>query len=239
MEFNYEIRYKKGKENHVADALSRPPLETYVNKIDFETLVANADGPTEEDIADLDNILKDLQRESDDIQTIHTSLGRVEINIPYTESAINVAKNQVIFESHSSCADAIIKHIQLFDNAKKRIYCNLPLGYSANEILKVLKEIIAPNTNVSIYFKKRTMERDILKIMRENFNETVKIRVTNKFLEDVEDTNEQTKFIQYYHKGKMKHRGINAVYESLKNYIIGPTWRQTSQRTLIIAKRAI
>lgn len=232
MEYDYEIRYKKGKNNQ-ADALSRIKLtENYVNTLNPDTtdidaeslLVHNDDEAVDLTQDELDELLEQLPEDSNQRDeevastgnTIHSANGDIEITIPYTEKILNLADHQIILDATRNLNTPIFIRKKIFD--KTRVSVTLPLTATWEIIVKALKDCLSPEKKNVIYFKHKNIERDIIKMLQESFVK-LKIEIANKIVQDIEKEDEQKEKIKYYHEGKTSHRGINEVYQSLrKNY---------------------
>ena len=185
-EFDYQICYKKGKQNTNADALSRVEINMTENEsvlenpgdIDEEInqYIRNEKNKnlTLEEVQGLKdiinpkiqnqnkiNIISDIQlrppREEDN-ETIHSALEDPILNIPITENCLNYYLNQIIFSQKNNGHYHVVK---------------------------------------SNPFKTKN-----------SYNHSYKLIKSNVFLNDVDNENRQKELIIYHHN-KTCHRGIN------------------------------
>ena len=173
--YNYEIIYKPGPQNKVADPLSR--IELHVN-------TSTNSGRNSNDTPDIQNLLKDIaflnenykpptprhpkndslfvnlddnENQQSDNETIHSNHdGNTTTNIPISETPINYAKNQIIISSvpHSPSKPKIIK---IFD--KTRLVVQLSENNFDTDIINFIKEFIVPKLKYGLYFEQDIYER--------------------------------------------------------------------------------
>lgn len=229
-EFDYEVQYKKGKENTNVDALSRIEINTKIvqnkkddNDDDLLSILPQVDV---EDILsnnELDEILEqepyiESNNESDD-QTNHTAIENPSFNMPISEKLLNDFHNQIIF-AHGPLYDFSISR----PFGKFQYMLVIKKGNEEDDIKKVLKEIITPNKLYGVYFENQILEHEVRKIMSKIFNENnVKFIKCTKLAKDVVKTDTQSKIIKDYHNSN--HNGINETYEHLKRDFYWPNMK--------------
>lgn len=219
-EYDFKVKYKKGKENVIADALSRIRLENYFSEIEIETLLAENENPNDiEDFEEYEDIINNLENDN---ATVHTSQGDVEIEIKYTDHPLNISKRQIIMDSSKNITRLVIRHHKLHENTKNRYYINIPENMEPESLVKTIKEYVIPNNKNTIYFKSTSLEKPILLILQREFNNSMKVEISRTFLEDIESKSEQDELIKYYHVGKTIHRGIGEMTRSLKKLYYWP-----------------
>ena len=91
-EYDFEIKYKKGKENSVADALSRLEINTH-EKDDSLSMIAQAPDVASRAAEEVDKLI------DDDIITVHTSDEDPIFSLPVTEKNIHAFNYSLILKS--------------------------------------------------------------------------------------------------------------------------------------------
>lgn len=249
-EFDYEIKYKKGSENKVADALSRIELnmneantgdneidemldqffqehpsiadEVFGNnqQIDVESIVANFD-ETEDNNETIDD-------DETDGDTIHSNNdGNTIITIPIIEGPVNTGQNQIVISTveHSPAKPKIIN---LLGN-KKRIIIQISKSNIETDIINFVKSYIIPKIKYSIYFED-DIYKEFYSVMARHFKDSeINLVKNTKKLIDVVDEEEIIEIIDRYHTGKTNHRGIDETEERIKNVYYWPNLRKYVQ----------
>lgn len=91
-EFDYQIQYKKGKENAVADALSRIEINTKetveADDLDLLSILLQLD---EDELTpeEADEILREETLEDDDANTQHTVIENPTFALPISDKPLN------------------------------------------------------------------------------------------------------------------------------------------------------
>lgn len=243
-EYDYEIVYKKGKNNTNADALSRIPIQINAIEDDQVSIIPQLD-PSEtipqisnEELDDILNnlnpnqpqnkkinvisntLIKPPRKTESDNQTIHTSQENPVVGAPYVNKCLNVYKNQIIFR-YSSDNKTKIEKQQIFDKTRKIIF--LPNNPAEETLCQTIKEQFIPGKTYCLLFKNLTLEPIILRIFQNYFkNGAFNLFITRTFLEDIIDKDEQQLKIKYYHETKTTHRGIKENIISLKKHFYWP-----------------
>lgn len=229
-EFNYEIIYKKGKQNTNADALSRIQL----NANETESLINNP-GEANDDII---NYLRELaehpidnpnmnnnptdtptindtpnmQPESTD-NTAHTSPETRNEGIPILNEIINNKHFQIILD-RTPHEDIKVKQQKLDGYTVNHI--KTPLNETS--IIRILKEYVNPNGHTHIYFLNKDLIPLFTKTYIENFK-PIKLFQCTEMVNHIIDQEEKILLIRNQHEGKTNHRGILETLNKLKlNY---------------------
>lgn len=238
-EFNYEIKYTKGKENSVADALSR--IEVNVH----ETNDAQSNVPIADDsvanLADFDladftlnerynDIITaqadavDQNREDNDDNnsdvTIHSNNDPQSKFLPISELPVNYATNRLIIDYDNKYDHTFSKPFK-----KNHHFVKIVKTDRQEHILKILKEIIKPDVLFTIYIPNQELKLEFQRVIGSNLNPSAKLNFSNIYLTDITDTNQQKEIITNYHQNN--HNGITETYNHLKRKYYWPKLRDS------------
>lgn len=213
-EFDYKIQYKKGKENLVADALSRVEINNNEDE-DLLSMIANADEEVETQLSDLDEI---LDRIDETENTQHTSTENPVFTIPISEKPLNHFANRVILQLGDSAKTDMKK---IFN--KRNYVVTIRRGSEVENLVRLLKEIIDPKELFGIYFKDKELESVFVKVTQNLFDSNVKFIKSNILAKDVEKSEEQNEIINEYHSSN--HNGIIETHNHLKTKYYWPDMR--------------
>jgi len=191
-EFDYEIKYKNGKQNTNADALSRVEIN---NNESNESMVNNVD-----DIESID--------------TIHSEEENIGDGIFISEKPINEFKNQLIFERHESISNSKT-FIKILFKTKKRLTIKIPNKNYTKLLTDILKEFCNKKELYAILTDDETF-KNIQALYSEFFcNGRFKLIRCMTLVKDITELDLQEKIIREYHK-KSNHRGISETLEHIK-----------------------
>lgn len=246
-EYDYEIKYKRGKQNVNADCLSRPPIAE-LNAVDNDTdsMIANpSDLQTildalpepDQDIAtsllnDLDENTFAINNESndDDNNTVHTSLSNPTFTMPYAKSCLNMYKHQYIIKESDT---AVVNSHTLenpFKNYNRHIII-LKSRSSDEEVFNFLKQFLKLGTNLQLCFnfQDKTIEKKIIRIFQRFLRpyKHLSCIISNDILEDVNNENEQQKIIKHMHEAQTIHRGWKTIEKLISRKYYWPNLRKT------------
>lgn len=205
-EFNINVSYIKGKDNQVADFLSR----------------INTDEICALNIAES---CSSLENNFDDLDTQHTQAeDLVDTTVlGILETVVNRFKTQVIL------TDKKTKEFEI-KNKNKKIYLNLKdLEDGMDVILK--KHIIKGKVGIFSEYSDHEynkFQNKIIEIFEGNKN--VKFVKCSLHAKDIEDEDNLYKEIERFHKYDTGHSGINENYQSLKKLIYFPKLKDYIQK---------
>jgi hypothetical protein len=246
-EFNYNIVYKKGKQNTNADALSRIEIHALEKDDDrFSTIgnegdisetidkyLTNPDPKPTLDCPSLKeltsklkskqkiNIISDIQikpPDYDDNETIHTSIENPVLEIPITNKPVNYFKSQIIIHCNKDALKPNIKITKAFD--KTKITASIPLTNFETNTVNILKTNLDPKQTHCLFFKSPEIEPRFIKTVQMYFKNTAfKFIKSNIILQDLVNLEDQKEKLKYHHESKTCHKGINEMTNSLqRNY---------------------
>lgn len=210
-DYNFDVKYRKGKENQVADCLSR----VQVNVLSSSSICVEPP-----DNFDLDEFLEDFEKNqslSDD--TNHTAIENPISGIPISEDPINSATNQILIVPNSREYDIIYR--KCFN--KHRHTVTLTDDWKM-EISDALKNILRPNEKFALHVP-HEFRPFICEYFKKTFDTTVKVIFCNKLLQDIEEEQRQIECVKQYHTEN--HNGIVETYKHLKNQFYWPSMQTT------------
>lgn len=251
-EFDYDIRYVKGKTNTVADALSRieHPVNAIDNHRDIDPVAVldeflrdygndnysiTAEPPTDIDLSedffsdDSHEVINENQdNNTDDLETVHSQDSSEDrIFIAEHDQLINTEQNQILLNiSHQQT-----RLEKVF--GKQRLHFNVPKNYSFDNLDKVIQEFLKPKTKYGLICQSKVkllsskyekLLNDFVSIIRTNYQD-IHLVIYKKLNLDICDKNEQTDIIQTYHLGKTCHRGITETYNHIRREYYWPSMK--------------
>lgn len=238
-EFNFQIVYKKGKDNKVADALSRVEINNKETE-DTESMVPNIDELPELTNEDLDqilnsqidnpqaisNVINELENDgpqadnNSNLETVHSTQEDNGKVIPISEQIVNVFSNRLILNIGEQYQCRYTKPFN------KNTYKVTIRANAINEDLtKLIREIFKPNAFYGIYFIDEALKLPFNKICKEIFNYSVKIFISNVYSRDITNTEEQKDLVLEYHE--RTHNGITETFKQLKKKYFWPKMKET------------
>lgn len=203
--YDYDIKYKEGRANVVADALSRITMENNSHETENNT--------TSSFISGTNNNQNGNEQQEDDAQTIHSADDSGDYYIHFVERPINYYRNQLIFKI--STFSTTIRET-LFQNFK-RIIVTQP-KFTKDDITNFLK--IYHNGKQTALLAPETLVQIIQEAFKENFGQKGHFVFASGMVEDVQNEDRQNLIIQKEHD--RAHRGANEVEAQIKRAYFFP-----------------
>ncbi|POS82904.1 hypothetical protein EPUL_005150, partial [Erysiphe pulchra] len=231
-EFDFNIVHKKGKENKVADALSRVEINNRENEnsllsegdldIEIASILPNVNELPVLTDEELENILSSPNNqpndEIDSNATIHSTQEDNGKVIPITESSVNIYPNRIILNIGEQYK---LKFTKIF---KKNTYnISIRQNFMKNDFSKFLEEILRPNETYGIFFRDDKLRIPFVRFCKKSFNYSVKFFISNTLLLDVPCEENQSEIISEYHD--KNHNGISETYSHLSKKYYWPKMR--------------
>lgn len=228
--FDYDIQYKEGKANVVADALSRktcncsneninensivPGTTISRDVIPSETTEISINLTESSPITEYPIEENEVRMEEDiDSQTAHSADTSDDFFIHFTERPINYYRNQIIFKI-SRITTNITENP--FPNFKRVTICK-PLFDESN--IKDALEAFHNNKQTAIMAPEELLGL-IQSVYRQNFNQNGHFILTQFQVEDVTNTDRQDAIIAKEHE--RAHRGISEVENQIRRSYFFP-----------------
>lgn len=201
-EFDFDINYIKGKENVIADGLSRLCYEEANSEIEIN--------------------LHELFDEDDN--TVHSAESDDTDYIKITEQPINMFKNQLFIQPSNLNSS---KTKIMFKNKIRHILTVT----NEDSLLDFMREKLPPKGLAVVFCPNIELYKLFQSLYIEYFarNKCLKILKSNLYVEDITDREMLLQLIEKMHS-KNNHRGINEVYEELRKSYFYPKLKKEIQK---------
>lgn len=212
--YDYDVKYKEGKANVVADALSRRPLEVNSNEIDNDNNVDSSIIGNNQDIdtSTQPNVPAEDESPADN-DTIHSGEDSNDFYIHFVDKPINNYRNQLIFRV--SGLTTVIQET-LFGNHKRTIVAQP--NFTTQDITNFLK--IYHNGKQTAILAPEPIMLLIQESFKNHFDGKGHFVFATKLVEDVQNEERQSQLIINEHD--RAHRGISEVESQLKRSFFFP-----------------
>lgn len=208
-EFDFDIKYIKGKTNFVADGLSR--VEVNINQ-ETESVAPNVENT-------------DYQNDIDE-QTVHSNQEDPIFTLKMSERNLNQNRNQIIVK-YGTMPKVIKQKLFKMNHRDTLIVTRNNLSL---DLQKHLLEIINISDKYAVYFEDVTIEIPFIRCCQRLFNPELLMIRTTKRLEDVETPERQREIVLQYHA--INHNGIKETTEHLLTKYYWPHLKE-QVRTII------
>lgn len=223
-EFNFDIEYLSGRENKVADALSRVEINVNEMEVDGTSSTGATVNSTNEDSSGNETEIDEISSTG---ATIHSANEDSSEHIPISESPLNFYKTQIIVERGS----LIKKDSQKVFGRTRKIFTNP--NPDENFFLNLLRAHFPPKGIVGLMINDTStytiFQNTYLKYFSKN--KLLKLNKCHFLLEDITERHTLHEKILEQHY-KTNHRGINDVYSELKTKIYFPKLKLEIQKVI-------
>lgn len=218
-EYEYDIEYKKGKNNNVADALSR--IEIHPLDIDNQSIINNVD---ENEVRQEDEV---IELDSDTANSNQESYSAPGMPI-LEEEIINNKPNQIIFDNTNG--EPEITHLRM--GKRNCIHAKINLNNPKN-IEEFIKQYCLPQKKYYCLFWNENDYERVSSAINQCFNNVQAPLFYRclKILEEIPD-DELRNTIQRFHEGKSNHRGLDETYLRMKQKYYYPNLKEHIQKYL-------
>lgn len=214
--YDYEVKYREGKTNVVADALSRRPEEINVNEFD-NNMISPIPGPSFEPGYDAASIQNQppmsTNHDHSDTDTIHSANDSDDYYIHFSERPVNYYRNQLIFR-HANIGTVIQE--TLFGNFKRTII--VQQNYDKKDVTQYLKTY--HNGKQTAIMAPENLMQTIQDAFKEHFGTKGHFVFTSHMVEDVQNEDHQNFIISKEHD--RAHRGISEVDSQIRRAYFFP-----------------
>lgn len=207
-EYDFNVVYKKGKNNTNADALSRVEI---CNE-EVSSIIAN---PTD----------RPPTVNNSDTLTAHTADENPIFEVPITDDPFNKFHRQLCL----TVVGDIKKRATVtrpFDT-HTRTSVQLSQSNLEEDLVNAIKEYVNPKIKTALLINPPLAMYDIIPIIQQKFrSSSMKLVLAKKEVENVKEYLRQQDIIRHYHEGKTNHRGINECYLALSEKYFWPKMKE-------------
>lgn len=203
--YDYNVIYKEGRTNVVADALSRMPRENATE--------LNVTQTSDSTLHRSEEVAENLQENSSEMDTIHSANTSDEYFIHFSERPLNYYRNQLVFKL--SNLDVIFTE-NIFPNFNRIIISKN--SFELEDITDFIKKY--HNGKQSAILAPEILYGKIQECFRREFSQNGHLVFVTKMVEDVKSPDRQNAIIIKEHE--RAHRGIKEVESQIKRSYFFP-----------------
>ncbi|EFA13085.1 Retrovirus-related Pol polyprotein from transposon opus-like Protein [Tribolium castaneum] len=217
---DYTTKYKKGKENSVADALYKIEINIRekINNEDLDLISIIPQVDDEEILTpnETDELLtqKQMLDNPSSNETQHTSVENPVFTMPISEKLLNHFTNRTVIKTRD------LFNISYTRPFKKHHHVITLRKGPVHDLTNAFKEIINPKQLYGIYFAEKEIEPIFRTICSQLFDNILQITKCNILCRDLEKTDQQNGIINDYPRNN--HNGITETYNHLKQIVYWP-----------------
>lgn len=222
-EFTFKIVYKKGKENCVADALSRVEIHNQ-DTDDTCSMIPNIYETPEITQEDIDQVIAEFQdpvlETEETIATVHSTNDDNGKCIPISERPVNVFMNRIILNSGEIYKRRISRPFN-----RNTHFVTISKNSVEKNLTDFIRDCFQPNLVYGVYFIDNTLRKPFLDLFKTVFNYSVKTYISNTYCKDITDPEIQKSIVDDYHQET--HNGITETYNQIKGKFFWPNLKNT------------
>lgn len=206
--YDYDIVYKEGKTNVVADALSRMPSPNKAGATELNVNESSRNNRPESEVVAINNLDDDSE-----VETVHSANTSDDYFIHFADRPINYYRNQLIFKI--SEIDVIISE-EIFPKFKRFIFSKK--SFRVEDITEIIKTY--HNGKQSAILAPESLYEKIQLSFRQNFSQNGHLVFVTRMVEDVTNIDRQSAIITKEHE--RAHRGVKEVENQIKRSYFFP-----------------
>lgn len=236
-EFDFTVAYKRGKDNVVADALSRIELHNsdttssatsltpdQDDTLSIQPCIDDADAAAMRNQQHIDS-LPSVSTLPSDAGTAHSARGENGKDVPISERTVNTFQNRLILTVGETFKTRISRPFQ-----KSTYHVTVTLKCINEDLTAALKQALHPPICLGVYFSDQQIRRPFLQVVKSLFNSSIKLAICNVYVQDVTDFNDQTAKTLDYHE--VNHNGISETFNKLKTKYYWPNMLESISKII-------
>lgn len=230
-EYDFNVEYLRGKENIVADGLSRLHVNSISNDDDEVSLKEIFNNEVGGESSNNDDGIASTSRpreQNDEVlstgATVHSAAEDDYNHIFITEKPVNLYKNQT-YLSYGTKEKITLKIVH------KKIQNHVVIDQKNENLLRLLKMILISKGLMCIYCEDISLfiKLQDLYVKYFSMNKSLKLLKSSIKLKDIIEKNEMLEIIQQEHEQK-NHRGISEIFSELKKHYFYPNLQTEIQK---------
>lgn len=208
-EYDFDVIYKKGKLNVVADALSR--IE--INHRDMDIDIDASSTTPQVDHADAESMRNSgtptINQDGRMTPTVHSTQGEDGKDLPISEKPVNFFKNRIIFDIGEYSKTRVARPF-----GRNTYTATVTLNALEADIRRQIEKTFQPDQPYGIFFRDSRIRKPFIDIFKSLFNPSVQASICNIYCSDITDETTQESLVSEYHDAT--HNGITETIKHLK-----------------------